>query len=173
MTRAILGAVTLVCALALAGTAANARPRQPVQAVVSHCDNDGRCVVAATGLAGTVSDPGGYRGSRLTRISHQRVSGGRPVGCPPLWCGCGLALKLFGRHVRELWAARAWLKFERAPGPVPGSIAVLSRGRRGGHVGIVRGTDAHGNPIIYSGNHNRRWGEAVYPRSRVIAYVMP
>lgn len=169
MTRAILGAVALVCVLTLAGTAADARPRQPA----NHCDNDGRCVAAATGLAGAVSGAGGYGGSRLVQISRQRVSGGRPAGCPALWCGCGLALKLFGRHVRELWAARAWLRFQRVPGPVPGSIAVLSRGRRGGHVGIVRGTDANGNPIIYSGNHNRRWGEAMYPRSRVIAYVVP
>lgn len=171
MTRA-LSAVVVACALALAAATANAGPRQRVQVAASHCDNDGRCVAAATGLAGAVSDTSGYWGSGLARISHQRVSGGRPPGCPTLWCGCGLALKLFGRHVRELWAARAWLKFQRAPGPVPGSIAVLSRGRRGGHVGIVRGTDANGNPIIYSGNHNRRWGEAVYPRSRVIAYVM-
>ena len=31
----------------------------------------------------------------------------------------------------------------------------------------------NGNPIIISGNHNKRVGEAVYARSRVIAYVMP
>lgn len=171
MTRA-LSAVVVACALALAAATANAGPRQQVQVAASHCDNDGRCI-AATGVAGAVSGAGGYRDSRLTRISYQRVSGGRPAGCPALWCGCGLALKLFGRHVRELWPARAWLKFPRVSGPAPGSIAVLSRGRRGGHVGIVRGTDANGNPIIYSGNHNRRWGEAIYPRSRVIAYVMP
>lgn len=162
MTRA-LSAVVVACALALAAATANAGPRQQVQVAASHCDNDGRCI-AATGVAGAVFGD---------RISHQRVSGGRPPGCPALWCGCGLALKLFGRHIRELWAARAWLRFRRVAGPVPGSVAVLSRGRRGGHVGIVRGVDANGNPIIYSGNHNRRWGEAIYPRSRVIAYVQP
>jgi len=169
MTRA-LSAVVVACALALTVTTAEAGPRQ--QQIEMRCDNDGRCTAAA-GLAGAVSGVGGYEGSGRARISHQRVSGGRPAGCPPLWCGCGLALKLFGRHVRDLWPARAWLKFPRVGGPVPGSVAVLSRGRRGGHVGIVRGVDANGNPIIFSGNHNRRWGVATYPRGRVIAYVRP
>jgi len=50
---------------------------------------------------------------------------------------------------------------------------VLTRGKNGGHVGVVSGVDPHGNPIIISGNHGRKVGEAIYPRSRVIAYVMP
>jgi hypothetical protein len=50
---------------------------------------------------------------------------------------------------------------------------VLTRGKRGGHVGMVSGVDANGNPVIISGNHNKRVGVAVYPRSRVIAYVLP
>ncbi|MGB3445073.1 MAG: TIGR02594 family protein, partial [Xanthobacteraceae bacterium] len=29
------------------------------------------------------------------------------------------------------------------------------------------------NPIIVSGNHGRKVAEAVYPRGRVYAYVMP
>jgi hypothetical protein len=34
--------------------------------------------------------------------------------------------------------------------------------RRGGrHVGIVSGVDPNGNPIILSGNHNHKVGEAV------------
>jgi hypothetical protein len=49
----------------------------------------------------------------------------------------------------------------------------MSRGKRGGHVGIVSGIDGSGNPIIISGNNNRRVGETVYPRGRIYAYVMP
>ena len=49
----------------------------------------------------------------------------------------------------------------------------MSRGRRGGHVGVVSGIDANGNPIVVSGNHGRRVAESVYPRGRVYAYVMP
>jgi hypothetical protein len=162
MTRAILGAVALVCALVLTGGAADARPKLAPQSLSVQCNNNGRCIPATSVAFGRESK------------SHQTLAGaGRPAGCPHAWCGCGLALKLFGRNVRELWLARAWLKFPRVSGPVTGSVAVLSRGRRGGHVGIVRGVDANGNPIIFSGNHNRAWGEAVYPKGRVIAYVMP
>lgn len=50
---------------------------------------------------------------------------------------------------------------------------MLSRGKLGGHVGVVSGIDKSGNPIIISGNHGHRVGEAAYPRGRVIAYVMP
>jgi hypothetical protein len=46
-------------------------------------------------------------------------------------------------------------------------------GGPGGHVGVVSGIDASGNPIIISGNHNKRVAEAVYPRSRIYAYVVP
>jgi hypothetical protein len=47
-------------------------------------------------------------------------------------------------------------------------------GRRGGgHVGVVSGIDANGNPIIVSGNHNHTVAESVYPRSRISAYVLP
>ena len=48
-----------------------------------------------------------------------------------------------------------------------------ARGRDGGHVGVVQGVDRHGNPIIVSGNHGHRVGVGTYPRSRVIAYVVP
>ena len=33
--------------------------------------------------------------------------------------------------------------------------------------------DASGNPIVISGNHNNTVAEAVYPRGRILAYVMP
>jgi uncharacterized protein (TIGR02594 family) len=54
-----------------------------------------------------------------------------------------------------------------------GAIAVMSRGARGGHVGVVSGIDANGNPIIISGNHGRRVAESTYSRGRIYAYVMP
>lgn len=61
----------------------------------------------------------------------------------------------------------------RVSGPQVGALAVMRRGRNGGHVGIVTGVDGDGNPIIVSGNHNNKVMEAVYPRARVYAYVMP
>ena len=56
----------------------------------------------------------------------------------------------------------------RVDGPQVGAIAVMH-----GHVGVVSGVDANGNPIIVSGNHNHTVAEAVYPRGRISAYVMP
>ena len=53
-----------------------------------------------------------------------------------------------------------------------GAIAVMGR-RGGGHVGVVSGVDASGNPVVISGNHNNTVAESVYPRGRIIAYVMP
>jgi hypothetical protein len=46
--------------------------------------------------------------------------------------------------------------------------------RGGGHVGIVSGFDASGNPIVISGNGGgSRVTEHVYPRSRIRAWVSP
>ena len=61
---------------------------------------------------------------------------------------------------------------KRVGGPQVGAIAVLGR-RGGGHVGVVSGVDPNGNPIIVSGNHNHTVAEAVYPASRIHAYVLP
>jgi uncharacterized protein (TIGR02594 family) len=61
----------------------------------------------------------------------------------------------------------------RISGPQVGAIAVMSRGRGGGHVGIVTGVDASGNPIMISGNNGNRVREAPVSRGRIYAYVMP
>jgi uncharacterized protein (TIGR02594 family) len=69
--------------------------------------------------------------------------------------------------------ARAYANYgRRVSGPQVGAIAVMARGG-GGHVGVVSGVDASGNPIIISGNHNDTVAESTYPRGRIIAYVMP
>ena len=47
------------------------------------------------------------------------------------------------------------------------------RGRGGGHVGIITGIDASGNPIMISGNNGNRVKEAPISRGRIYAYVMP
>lgn len=93
-----------------------------------------------------------------------------------LWCGEAL-----GRWARVVgvrlpgnpnWAAD-WLQVgRRTSSPTPGAIAVIGRSRIH-HVGVVTGVDASGNPIIISGNHNDRVVETAYPRSMVIAYVIP
>ena len=105
----------------------------------------------------------------------RRYLGTNPTNRRSLWCGAfmDMVLKRTG-HKPGGNLARAYANYgKRVSGPQVGAIAVLSRGKRGGHVGVVSGVDASGNPIIVSGNHNDKVAEAVYPRSRVLAYVMP
>jgi hypothetical protein len=68
--------------------------------------------------------------SRVDVASTQIVSG-RPSGCPQSFCGCGAALRVFGRIVPELNLASNWLHFPRTP-PAPGMVAA-----RQGHVFVL------------------------------------
>ena len=61
---------------------------------------------------------------------------------------------------------------QRVSGPQVGAIAVMGR-RGGGHVGVVSGIDAKGNPIVISGNNGNRVREAPISRGRIYTYVMP
>ena len=102
----------------------------------------------------------------------------RQVGVPypDLWCAdfVNFVLRRTGYPTTNSRAAKSFLDYgKRIDSPRVGAIVVLTRGRNGGHVGIVRGTDGNGNPIIVSGNYNHKVAEAVYPKARVIAYVVP
>ena len=64
----------------------------------------------------------------LTAELGKAVVGGRPAGCPARFCGCALAIRLFGRQVPGLNLAANWLRFPAAT-PAPGMV-----GARPGHV---------------------------------------
>ena len=118
---------------------------------------------------------GGFGGSNLV-AEARRYLGGNPTGRSRLWCArfMNMVLERAGHRTSGSDMARSFASYgQRISGPQVGAIAVMSRGKRGGHVGVVSGIDANGNPIVVSGNHNRRVAEAVYPRSRVYAYVLP
>src|SRR5882757_3411246 len=68
--------------------------------------------------------------SRVDVAGAQMVSG-RPSGCPHSFCGCGAALRVFGRIVPELNLAANWLRFPRTS-PAPGMVAA-----RRGHVFVL------------------------------------
>jgi uncharacterized protein (TIGR02594 family) len=106
----------------------------------------------------------------------RKYVGTNPTARKKLWCATfmNMVLARTGYAGTGSDAARSFASYgKRINEPRVGAIAVLSRGKNGGHVGIVTGVDANGNPIIISGNHGRRVGEATYSRKRVIAYVMP
>jgi uncharacterized protein (TIGR02594 family) len=104
----------------------------------------------------------------------RKYIGTNPTRRKTLWCGAFMDMVL--RHTGHKGGGNLALGYEhyghRVPGPQVGAIAVMAR-HGGGHVGVVAGVDASGNPIIISGNHNHTVAEAVYPRSRIAAYVMP
>jgi uncharacterized protein (TIGR02594 family) len=102
----------------------------------------------------------------------------RQVGVPypDLWCAdfINFILRRTGHPTTNSRAARSFLEYgKRINSPRVGAIVVLTRGRNGGHVGIVRGTDGSGNPIVISGNHGNKVWESKYPKQRVLGYVIP
>lgn len=135
----------------------------------------GAAANAQASIAPDSSFGGGGSGSSLV-AEARRFIGGNPTGRATLWCArfMNMVLQKTGHRGTGSDMARSFANYgHRVSGPQVGAIAVMSRGGRGGHVGVVSGVDAKGNPIIVSGNHGRKVAEAVYPRGRVYAYVMP
>ena len=102
----------------------------------------------------------------------------RQVGVPypELWCAdfINFILRRTGHATTNSRAAKSFLDYgKRIDQPRVGAIVVLTRGKNGGHVGIVRGTDGAGNIIVISGNHGNKVWESMYPKSRVLGYVIP
>jgi uncharacterized protein (TIGR02594 family) len=133
----------------------------------------GRNARHARAAASQTNYGGGFSSNLVSEA--RRYLGGNPTGRSSLWCGAfmDMILRRTG-HPGGGNLARGYASYgTRVSGPQVGAIAVMSRGKRGGHVGVVSGIDANGNPIIISGNHGRRVAEATYPRGRIYAYVMP
>jgi len=127
-------------------------------------------------MAGLGSGLGSGMGSPGLVAQARRYLGTNPTGMSAVWCArfMNMVLEKSGRRGTGSNMARSFASYgRRVAGPQVGAIAVMSRGRNGGHVGVVSGVDKSGNPVIISGNHNRKVGEAVYPRGRIYAYVMP
>jgi uncharacterized protein (TIGR02594 family) len=121
--------------------------------------------------------PGGFNGFAASDVvaEARRYIGGNPTGRSRLWCArfMNMVLERSGHRGTGSDMASSFARYgQRVAGPEVGAIAVMGR-RGGGHVGVVSGIDANGNPIVVSGNHGHRVAEAVYPRGRIYAYVMP
>src|SRR5262245_60371397 len=114
-------------------------------------------------------------GSRIVAEARRWI-GTNPTTRATLWCARfrNFVLERLGLPGRAPGLAEAFASYgTRLEGPKVGAIAVMNRGKSGGHVGVVSGFDKDGDPIIISGNYSRRVAEAVYDRSRIFAYVSP
>lgn len=141
-----------------------------------HHARRGRYAAAAAAETSTSQGFGGFGGSNVVAEARRYIGSGNPTGRASLWCArfMNMVLERSGHKGTGSDMARSFAGYgQRISGPQVGAIAVMSRGRRGGHVGIVSGIDAKGNPIVISGNHGHRVAEVTYSRGRVYAYVMP
>jgi len=105
-----------------------------------------------------------------------RWIGTNPTGWSRVWCArfMNFVLKRAGYPETGSDAASSFASYgRRVWGPQVGAIAVMTRGKNGGHVGVVTGVDDDGRILVISGNHNKRVGIGRYPRERIYAYVMP
>jgi uncharacterized protein (TIGR02594 family) len=127
---------------------------------------------SSTARGGVVAS-GGFGSSVVAEA--RRYIGGNPTSRGSLWCArfMNMVLQRSGYRGTGSDMARSFASYgQRVSGPQIGAIAVMGR-RGGGHVGIVSGIDASGNPILVSGNYRNRVMEAPYRRGRIYAYVMP
>lgn len=136
-------------------------------------------------VARTTADnatPAGKGGESNPLLEALRWKGANSsqVGVPnELWCAdfMNFILGQTGQGGTGSRAARSFLKYgKQVDGPRVGAIVVLTRNgshSESGHVGIVRGSDGDGNPIVISGNHGKKVAESVYKKEKVLGYFMP
>ncbi len=112
------------------------KPHKVAAAIVSHTRIETRSV-------GSMERQDG----RIGLVDH-------PSGCPrTAFCGCGAAVKVFGKPVRELWLAANWFKFKAAQAAA-GMVAV-----RRHHVFVILEVVGHNKVLAWdanSGGHKTR-----------------
>ena len=108
-----------------------------------------------------------YGGNLVTNASKYVGANAYQLGLPAkLWCADFVNMLVGGTDRRAIsYVGRGRPAYHGCVN----CVAVTKR-RGGHHVGIVKGYDSSGNPIMISGNHNRRVGVGVYARNRVVAY---
>jgi uncharacterized protein (TIGR02594 family) len=135
---------------------------------------DTNASISSSTASGGMTMSGGFGASNVV-AEARRYLGGNPTSRGSLWCArfMNMVLERSGHHGTGSDMASSFAHYgQRVSGPQVGAIAVMGR-RGGGHVGVVSGIDAAGNPIVVSGNNGNRVREAPISRGRIYAYVMP
>ena len=130
--------------------------------------------IGSSAYSGGMAMSAGFGSSNVVDEARRYI-GGNPTGRGSLWCArfMNMVLQRAGYRGTGSDLARSFASYgQRVSGPQVGAIAVMGR-RGGGHVGIISGIDADGDPIMISGNNGNRVREAPVSRSRIYAYVMP
>jgi uncharacterized protein (TIGR02594 family) len=175
MKRSITILITCVFALGAGAPALATAPKgadrfantEPLEPMAKSRSDAADAAAQVPGAAGVLIEALRWRG----RTAKQ-------IGLPTqLWCAdfMNFVLARAGGKGTKSRAARSFLDYgKRLDGPRVGAIAIMYRkGPNSGHVGVVRGTDGQGNPILVSGNHGPTVMQSVYPKHKVLAYVMP
>jgi uncharacterized protein (TIGR02594 family) len=124
---------------------------------------------------GGMAASSGFGSSNVVAEARRYIGGGNPTSRGTLWCArfMNMVLQRLGYRGTGSDAASSFASYgQRVSGPQIGAIAVMGR-RGGGHVGVVSGIDAEGNPILVSGNNGNRVREAPISRGRIYASGMP
>jgi uncharacterized protein (TIGR02594 family) len=133
-----------------------------------------RFAAARAGLSSDMATSG-FGSSNVIDEARRYIGHGNPTGRARLWCArfMNLVLERTGHRGTGSDMASSFAHYgQRVSGPQVGAIAVMGR-RGGGHVGVITGIDAQGNPIMISGNNGNRVREMPVSRGRIYAYVMP
>ena len=166
---AALAVVLTTVATHATGAARDARFRnvEPLEPLPKSRSDAAEIAASVPGAAAVLLEALRWRGLTASQI-------GLPA---QLWCAdfMNFVLRRSGGAGTQSRAARSFLKYgKKLDSPRVGAIAILYRaGPNNGHVGIVRGTDGQGNPILVSGNSGNQVRQSTYPKERVIGYVMP
>jgi len=180
MKRSVQTLLAFAATIALAAPAAASKKEErfSLTAAVEPAHSHRSANTAAISLAGPKQDKKddvfaiGLEALKWIGASSRQVG----VPYPELWCAdfINFILRRTGHPTTNSRAAKSFLDYgKRIDQPRVGAIVVLTRGKNGGHVGIVRGTDGAGNIIVISGNHGNKVWESPYPKSRVLGYVVP
>lgn len=117
------------------------------------------------------------RSSAAVLSVAERYLGTNPTGMRRLWCAnfVGMIEKKVGRSGSGSNFARSYASYGQKVGkPQPGDIAVMARGKRGGHVGYFVGWAQNGKAIIISGNsRGGKVSKGQYAASRIYAWRRP
>jgi len=130
--------------------------------------------IVSSAASADMAASGGFGSSNIV-AEARRYIGGNPTSRGSLWCArfMNMVLQHTGYKGTGSDMAASFAHYgQRVSGPQVGAIAVMGR-RGGGHVGIITGIDASGNPVMISGNNGNRVREAPISRGRIYAYVMP